>query len=265
MNHLNGSREAGYCMKSLLRVLFLPLLFPLCCNGQDVAPPTLVYPTDGDTIQALFPVFTWTAAYPLTAGKGAGYRVRLVEVLGNQTPEAAIQANPDWFSQADIVQNVLAYPVSAPMLRQNQHYAWQVSVQFAESLNRGEQVADRLRTVSSEVYDFVLRDNMSDEACIPFLFEKLDERFYVFRDYDLKFKLAEHTPGGDALRYRITDARGNDVVGEPVRPLRAEGGHYSVPLRTYEAFRRKSAKGRFYFLEALSPEGRTYKLKFACN
>jgi hypothetical protein len=252
-------------MKTLLRVLFFPLLFPFCCNGQDVVPPTPVYPTNGDTIQALFPVFSWTAAYPLTAGKGTGYRVRLVEVLGNQTPEAAIQANPDWFSQADIAQNVLAYPVSAPTLRQNKHYAWQVSVQVAQSLNSGEQVAERLRTVHSEVYDFVLRDNMSDEACVPFLFEKLDERFYVFTDYDLKFKLDENTPSGDALTYRITDPRGNDVIAEPIRPLLAEGGHYSVPLRQYEAFRRKSAKGRFYLLEARSAEGRIYKLKFACN
>ncbi|MBD0258721.1 MAG: hypothetical protein ICV83_23640 [Cytophagales bacterium] len=252
-------------MKALLRVLLLPLLFPFCCNGQDVAPPTLVYPTNGDTIQALFPVLSWTAAYPLIAGKGAGYRVRMVEVLGNQTPEAAMQANPDWFSQGNIAQNVLAYPVSAPLLRQNKRYAWQVSAQFQEGATAGEQVTDRLRTVSSEVYDFVLRDNMSDEACIPFLFEKLDERFYVFNDYDLKFKLGENTPKADALRYRITDPRGNDALGEPVRPVLAEGGHYSVPLRKYEAFRRKSAKGKFYFLEATSTEGRTYKLKFACN
>jgi hypothetical protein len=230
-----------------------------------VAPPTLVYPGNGDTIQALFPVFNWTVAYPLTAGKGGGYRVRLVEVLGNQTPEAAIQANPDWFSQNNIPQNVLAYPVSAPLLRQNKRYAWQVSAQFSEGATTGEQVANRPRTVSSEVYDFVLRDNMSDEACIPFLFEKLDERFYVFNDYDLKFKLGENTPRGDALSYLITDNRGNDVIGQPIVPVRMEGGHYSVPLRKYEAFRRKSAKGRFYFLEARSPEGRTYKLKFACN
>ena len=252
-------------MKALLRVLLFPFLFPFCCNGQDVAPPTLVYPTNGDTIQALFPVFSWTVAYPLTAGKGTGYRVRVVEVLGNQTPEAAIQANPDWFSQANIAQNVLAYPVSAPLLRQHKRYAWQVSAQFSEGATNGEQVANRPRTVNSEVYEFVLRDNMSDEACIPFLFEKLDERFYVFNDYDLKFKLNENTPGGNALSYRITDPRGNDVLGQPVRPVLAEGGHYSVPLRQYEAFRRKSAKGRFYLLEARSPEGRTYALKFACN
>ncbi len=252
-------------MKALLRVLLLPLLFPFCCNGQDVAPPTLVYPGNGDTIQAFFPVFSWTAAYPLTGGRGTGYRVRLVEVLGNQTPEAAIQANPDWFSQGNIAQNVLAYPVSAPLLRQNKRYAWQVSAQFAEGATAGEQVASRPRTVSSEVYEFVLHDNMSDEACIPFLFEKLDERFYVFNDYDLKFKLGENIPPGNALRYLITDNRGNDVIGQPIEPVRAEGGHYSVPLRQYEAFRRKSAKGRFYFLEARSPEGRTYKLKFACN
>jgi hypothetical protein len=252
-------------MKALLRILFLPFLFPFCCNGQDVAPPTLVYPVDGDTIQALFPVFNCTVAYPLTAGKGAAYRVRLVEVLGNQTPEAAIQANPDWFSQANLAQNVLPYPVSAPLLRQNKHYAWQVSVQFAESVNSGEQMASRLRTVNSEVYDFVLRDNMSNEACIPFLFEKLDERFYVFNDYELKFNLKENTPDAGALSYLITDQRSNDVVGEPVRPVRATEGHYTVPLRKYETFRRKSAKGRYHFLEARSPEGRTYKLKFACN
>jgi hypothetical protein len=252
-------------MKALLRILFLPFLFPLYSYAQDVAPPTLIYPTNGDTIQALFPVFSWTVAYPLPAGDRTGYRVRLVEVLGNQTPEAAIQANPDWFSQGNIAQNVLAYPVSAPLLRQNKRYAWQVSVQFTEALNTGEQVASRLRTVHSEVYDFVLRDNMSDEACVPFLFEKLDERFYVFNDYDLKFKFKENTAGGSAMSYLITDQRGNDVIGRPVAPVREQAGHYSIPLKQYEAFRRKSARGKFYLLEARSPEGRIYKLKFACN
>jgi hypothetical protein len=60
--------------------------------GGKVSPLKLVYPKNGQTIpQGQLPTFTWLP--PTKAPSGAQYRLRIVEVLGNQSPSDAMQRN----------------------------------------------------------------------------------------------------------------------------------------------------------------------------
>lgn len=88
-SNLNGSREAGYCMKSFLGIPFLSLPSPGYCNGHGVAPPTPAYPGNGDTIQPLFPGFSRTAANPLTGKRRAAPRPGRRTTRGTAAGKAA--------------------------------------------------------------------------------------------------------------------------------------------------------------------------------
>lgn len=252
-------------MKLLLPSLLL-FLFTLNSYGQTINPPMPIYPANKDTITELYPVFSWAPVYPLQGSQPIAYSIRIVEVLGNQTPEAAIQANPDYFAQSRITQTFATYPLSAPYFRKDKRYAWQVIAHYIARHSANESMQTVQRALASEVYSFVSSDDMSNEVCIPFLFQKLDNRFYVVSDYELKFNLKDDISQPHALRYRIVDSRGREVTKASVVPTKSvPDNYYSIALRQYEEFRKKLTKGKFFVLEAAHPEGQVYKLRFTCN
>jgi len=83
-------------------------------------------PSDGDSITITQPaIFTWSPPMPAPSGQ-ITYKLKIVEILGNQSPEAAIQRNPSWFEQAGIRSTMFQYPVSARSFNSNKKYAWTV-------------------------------------------------------------------------------------------------------------------------------------------
>lgn len=228
--------------------------------GQDAA-VMLLHPAHGDTLPELYPSFTWAPALTQT-GTQPLYQLRLVEVMGNQTPEAAIQQNPDVWRVANLRTAVYPYSVAAPLLGKNKKYAWQVTTQYTYAVASQEQVATKSRLAQSEVFAFVINDDMSDENCTPTLYKRLDSRFYVF-DETLAFRLPAEAEGQiKEFRFDILDARSKAVQeGVPVKE-QAGAGKYTVALDRYETFRKKATRHRFYVLKASNAAGEVYQLKF---
>ncbi|MGB3616666.1 MAG: hypothetical protein WBA12_00980 [Catalinimonas sp.] len=88
-------------------------------------PPLLVAPTDADAAPERFPVFYWTPPAPL-AEAPVTYRLKLVEMLDNQSAWAAITSNPAWFVRDRLPAPMLAYPPEARPLDPRRRYAWTV-------------------------------------------------------------------------------------------------------------------------------------------
>jgi hypothetical protein len=86
--------------------------------------PTLISPSDGETIVSNKPVFSWMQA--LRPGIDVRYKIKIVEIRGNQSPEIAMETNPTWFEENNIMTKVFLYPVSARELVDSNRYAWQV-------------------------------------------------------------------------------------------------------------------------------------------
>jgi len=98
------------------------------CIQQSIeitSPPMLVSPADGETIpEGQTPIFTWLP--PTPAPRDVKYSLKIVEVLGNQSPNEAMQRNRAWFEKKDIRTTTLTYPLSARKLEAGKRYAWSV-------------------------------------------------------------------------------------------------------------------------------------------
>ena len=86
--------------------------------------PTLISPSDGENINTR-PVFTWVQA--VRPGTDVNYKIKIVKVEDRQSPETAMQNNPTWFEEENIMANVFQYPLSAKELVEFGKYAWQIT------------------------------------------------------------------------------------------------------------------------------------------
>ena len=97
------------------------------CINQSIVhpnPPILLYPCNGCEIETEVVEFSWTPITPPMPG--VTYGLKIVEILSNQTPEAAIQNNLAWFEKRDIPTTTLTYPTAARKLEPGKKYAWSV-------------------------------------------------------------------------------------------------------------------------------------------
>jgi alpha-tubulin suppressor-like RCC1 family protein len=120
------------------------------CYDQSVertSPPILVQPTDGDSLASdVRPIFSWLPPTPISPGLTVTYTIRIVEMLGRQTPYDAMLRNPAYYEQSNLRSTTLQYPLDARPFRTDRMYAWKVSAYAGPTL-LGE----------SEVWHFALR------------------------------------------------------------------------------------------------------------
>ena len=110
-------------------------------------PPLLVSPADGATVSQPFLVFSWL---PVLAPPGTivEYNLRLVEVLGGQTPLQAIEGNRPHVETTIAQSTTFVYTPDRLPLEEGRLYAWQVTAHAPEGhlpiTNEGQ----------SEIYTF---------------------------------------------------------------------------------------------------------------
>jgi hypothetical protein len=99
----------------------------------------LISPTDEETIPAeQQPSFTWLTPMPVPSGQ-ITYKLKIVEILGNQSPEEAMLRNRAWFEKPDIRSTMFQYPISARKIEAGKKYAWQIfAMQNNSSLSSSE-------------------------------------------------------------------------------------------------------------------------------
>ena len=253
-------------MSYLFRLAFVMFMWLTCQSvvamAQNVLPPTLLYPGDGDTLTSFYPSFSWSASYVQSNGQLPTYDIKVAEILGNQSPEAAIQSNPAWFAAFDHRSTVFPYPLSAPFFERGKRYAWQVSMHYTAI--QGEAVLPRMN--QSEVYWFGVRD-LTEGQCLTLLYQQLSETIHVAVDGELLFKFdPSATAIESGMQYVITDLNGVKVNKGGVFPEKLQNqDYYLIALRKFDAFRRKANRGKIYILSATESNGRTYSAKFSFN
>lgn len=94
---------------------------------QIVTPPVLVNPDDESTVNDRLPVFSWIAPTPLKPGQRPTYQLKIVEILGRQTPYDAMMSNPAFFTRERIPSQLFAFPIAARGFRADQRYAWRIT------------------------------------------------------------------------------------------------------------------------------------------
>jgi hypothetical protein len=101
-----------------------------CVNSHTVestSQPLLLSPQDVADVVEARPIFTWAMPMPTRARSNVTYSIRIVQLLGKQSPTAAMQANPGWMELTDVTTTTIQYPPGARPLITNAMYAWKVS------------------------------------------------------------------------------------------------------------------------------------------
>lgn len=88
-------------------------------------------------------IFSWLPPIPIPNNANISYRLKLVELLGNQSVNAAMASNPIYFQSPIISATVLRYPIAAQQLMPGRKYAWAVEV-----------FVNNYRTQESEIRSF---------------------------------------------------------------------------------------------------------------
>ncbi len=86
----------------------------------------LISPRHDLLLKEKHPLFTWTQPTPFPPGEQVTYRLRIVEVLEEQTIEEAIRANKPWYEKKGLTQTSLHYPSKARPFDIDKTYAWQI-------------------------------------------------------------------------------------------------------------------------------------------
>jgi|SRR5690625_2464681 len=87
--------------------------------------PRLIFPGAGDPVLTMQPTFQWTPVL-LPPGVGTTYRLRIVERLPSQTPQAALRANRPHHEEEISGVPFYQYPLDALPLEPDREYVWQI-------------------------------------------------------------------------------------------------------------------------------------------
>lgn len=101
---------------------------------EPLSPPMLVFPEDEAEIESPRPVFNWIPPAPSNLFSSLSYSLKLVEVMGTQTPADAIQQNVPIYTEQNISQPSMPYPAGLPALDTGKLYAWQIAANNNGSL-----------------------------------------------------------------------------------------------------------------------------------
>jgi len=88
--------------------------------------PELLSPMNKEVVLDVFPVFNWLPAFAIPLGSSVTYSLVITEILERQTPEYSMIANPPWFVENNIRNNLFRYPLGARPLINGQRYAWKL-------------------------------------------------------------------------------------------------------------------------------------------
>ncbi len=88
--------------------------------------PQLIFPADGEEIPVgVLPTFTWLP--PMPAPQDVEYKIKIVEILGDQSPEEAMNRNKTFFERKGIKTTIFYYPSSEKKFEEGKKYGWMVS------------------------------------------------------------------------------------------------------------------------------------------
>jgi len=222
------------------------------CFIQQLQPRTpllLINPVDGEEFCNQRPQFTWQPPMPLP--RDARCRLVLTEVKEKQDIVEAITYNTPIVNQANIAGNTLFYPASAPALKEDHRYAWQVIVYAARTI-----------LARSEVWTFTLHCNQEKPVISSDSYRELKETgeggFYTTSQF-LRFSFINPYAAGK-LNYSVTS------MSDPSKPIKrlpelklAAGlNKYDIDLSDNRSFK----KDQEYLLTIRLPNNRKLTLRF---
>lgn len=95
-------------------------------NVESLSPPMLINPADSSQLGSQPTQFTWMSPTPQNIFSNLQYEILITEVNEGQNGNQAIQENIPFYSENNLINNLLNYPSSNIAFEKGKWYAWQV-------------------------------------------------------------------------------------------------------------------------------------------
>lgn len=127
-------------------------------GNNSVGSIKLVLPSNQSTIPfGQKTEFTWT---PFVGGN-VTYNIKIVEILGDQSPENALRVNKPFFEKDSIKEAQFNYPMAAPKFIEGRRYAWTIQV----SQKRASKIVIGMAVVRPAEFKVAVRTKPEAAAC----------------------------------------------------------------------------------------------------
>jgi hypothetical protein len=219
----------------------------------------LVIPNDKETIETQNPVLIWTHSEPfniLTAGEY--FRLAVVEMQMDQTPEAAMSTNVPVYMKDYVSSHQVQYPSDAKTLEQGKTYAWQV-----------QKISNASIIKKSEAWEFKLAQNVKpDDIKYAVLKSRPDNTYYVTTNGKLYFTYFEEY-NTNQLNYSVYNSKNQLVKNIQIKRMEADNKNTNMVQMgsnkyMLDADASKLDKGT-YTLQVINPKKESFKLSFVVD
>lgn len=219
-------------------------------QSKDLFSINLIEPEDDAKLYEFNPLFTWVGTYPFQSV--LTYRIRIAEVKDGQNQENAVVRNNPIYSENNLLQSTMAYPVYGKPLQLWQPYAWTVDAYYKGILLGGAQPW-KFTIVEDSLYKSIPKET----SYLDVRREQGDVAVYAVGKLKLKYILEEARQ--DTLGLILTDEKGNAVKFKTNRlDARAGDNRYEIDFKEDDFLKH----GKTYRLQISSGKGSHYTLKF---
>ena len=170
---------------------------------EPLSPPLLNIPADQDTLEEVYPQFSWLPPAPLNIFNNLSYDFVLVQVQEGQSPYEAIQQNIPVYTEGNLTDIFLNYPASNAPLDTAKTYAWQI---IAKDNNEF--------AAQSEVWSFYVKGDTIPVLVVnknPYVKLKQIPGASVFECEDILKIFYNNEANDTTLNYTISSLDSNDL------------------------------------------------------
>jgi len=161
---------------------------------------TLVHPYDKDTIETVYPVFSWFGT-DLTDPRGdIQYTFTLVELSDDQSANAGLIVNTPLIKIENIQGSQFSYPFDAPDLKYNNRYGWRL-----------QKKSNGIIVSESEAWEFILYKNVEVPKKYAVLSSDFNSTIYDVNKKGLYFKLKSRYKSSGKLNYKVLNSKSEEM------------------------------------------------------
>ncbi len=213
---------------------------------ETITPLMLAIPEDEAKLSTTRPDFSWIAPMPIGGNPELTYRIKLVELTEDQSPEDGIKRNRALYQASEVFGTSLPFPQELEDLVVGQNYGWQVEAWLGRTF-----------VAVSEAWEFEVEEDEEEFRAMPYVrLKKTDVSTYNAVN-NLKFIYNEPLRQ-NTLAIHFYDAQGIDVTPEDVLfQTRFGDNKFNLDMRRYDF-----VSGKDYKMEITAPNGEKYSLKF---
>lgn len=236
------------------KMYLLLLLFVFCKSlagfGQQII--TLLTPHDKDTIETIYPVFSWYYVNPPEMRDDIRYVFTLVELKKNQSAQSGVTVNAPLIHIEGIQGFQFVYPFDAPELKYNHRYGWRL-----------QRKVNGVITSESEAWEFILYKKVEIPMKYAVLNTDYNATTYEVNGQGFFFKLHTRYKTAGSLKYTVINDKSEKMqVNLGKDEKEGENQELEMTGRDFYFLKTNNYPPGTYILKVKDQKGNEYNTRF---